>query len=98
LHCFAHDCDIEDICAEMGIEVRNLYSIQPDYAKATKHVPRAKSPRIDKLKHMEQPTPDEIAQILLEEMIVSDPAFIHECAPARQKLWQLAHVSPKAQE
>jgi hypothetical protein len=98
LHCFAHDCDIEDICAEMGIEVRQLYSIQPDYAKATKHVPRAKSPRIDKLKQMEEPTPDEIAQILLEEMIVSDPAFIQKCAPARAKMWEIAQASHGARE
>jgi hypothetical protein len=97
LHCFAHDCAIEDICAEMGIEVRQLYSIQPEYARATRYVPRAKSPRIDKLKRMEEPTPDEIAQILLEEMIVSDPAFIQECAPARQKLWELAQGSPRCQ-
>jgi hypothetical protein len=96
LHCFAHDCAIEDICAEMGIEVRQLYSIQPEYARATKHVPRAKSPRIERLKRMEDPTPDEIAQILLEEMIVSDPPFIQECAPARQKMWDLAEASPKA--
>jgi len=98
LHCFAHDCAIEDICAAMGIEVANLYSIQPDYAHATRYAPRARSPRIDKLKHMEDPTPDDIAQILLEEMIVSDPAFIQECAPARQKLWELAQQSATARD
>ena len=47
---------------------------------------------------MEEPTPDEIAQILLEEMIVSDPSWIQECAPARQKMWALAEASPKAKE
>lgn len=98
LKCFAHDCSAEDICAAMGIEVRQLYSIQEEYAKATQYAPRARSPRIDRLKQMEEPTPDEIAQILLEEMIVSDPAFIQECAPAREKLWALAQASPRARE
>src|SRR5215471_526847 len=98
LHCFAHDCAIEDICAAMGIEVANLYSIQPDYAHATRYAPRARSPRIDKLKHMEDPTPDDIAQILLEEMIVSDPTFIQECQPARNKMWELAQSDPRARE
>ena len=96
LKCFAHDCTAEDICAAMGIEVRQLYSIQEEYAKATQYAPRAKSPRIDKLKQMEEPTADDIAQILLEEMIVSDPAFIQECPPAREKLWELAEADPRA--
>ncbi len=98
LHCFAQDCEIQDLCAAMGIEVRNLFCIHPDYAKATRNTPRANSPRIDRLKAMEEPEPDEIAQILLEEMIVSDPAWIQECTPARQKMWELASASPKAKE
>lgn len=93
LHCFAHHCHIEDICAAMGIELRNLFSIHPVYAEKTRHVPRAHSPRINRLKAMEEPTQDEIAQILLEEMIVSDPEWIQTCAPARQKMWELAQDS-----
>jgi hypothetical protein len=96
LHCFAHDCPRAAICAEMGIEVKQLYAIQPAYAKATRSLPRAKSPRIARLAHMDQPTPDEIAQLLLEEMIVADPAFLETCPPARQKMWALAHASPQA--
>ncbi len=98
LHCFAQGCDIQDLCAVMGIEVRNLFYIHPDYAKATRGTPRARSPRIDRLKAMEEPSPDEIAQILLEEMIVSDPAFIQECVPARQKMWELAQASHRNKE
>jgi hypothetical protein len=98
LHCFAHQCPIEDICAAMGIEVRNLFAIHPDYARATRNAPRARSPRIDRLKSMQEPTPDELAQILLEEMIVSDPPFIQECLPARAKMWALAHASPTRKE
>ena len=98
MKCFAHDCAIEDICAAMGIELRNLFCVHPDYARANRHVPRAHSPRIDRLKTMEEPTPDEIAAILLEEMIVSDPAWIQECAPARQKMWELAQQSPRNRE
>ena len=82
----------------MGIELRNLFVIQPRYATETQHLPRARSPRIDRLKVMEEPTPDEIAQILLEEMIVSDPPWIQECAPAREKMWALAKADPVARE
>jgi hypothetical protein len=96
LYCHAHQCPRAAICAEMGIHVKNLYAIQPAYAKATQHLPRAHSPRIARLKHMEDPSPDEIEQILLEEMIVSDPAWIETCAPARAKMWELAQASPKA--
>jgi hypothetical protein len=96
LHCFAHDCAIEEICAAMGIEVRQLFCINADYARATRNVPRARSPRIDRLKRLEEPTPDQIAQILLEEMIVSDSAWIQECQPARTKMWELAQADPHA--
>src|SRR5262245_23825648 len=41
LHCFAHECSIEDICRALGISVRHLFCIQPDYAKATQNLPRA---------------------------------------------------------
>jgi len=98
LHCFAHECAIEDLCAEMGIELKSLFCVQPHYAREIQRAPRARSPRIARLRQMEEPTPDEIAQILLEEMIVSDPAFIQECAGARQKMWELAQASPKAKE
>lgn len=96
MHCFAFDCAIQDICAAMGIDVRNLFCFHPDYAKATRNVPRAHGPRINRLKTMEEPTSDEIAQILLEEMIVSDPEWIQTCVPARQKMWELAQASPNA--
>jgi hypothetical protein len=98
IKCFAHDCHILDICESMDIELKNLFAITLDYARETQRAPRAHSPRIDRLKSMEEPSPDEIAQIMLEEMIVSDPAFIQECQPARQKMWELASASPKAKE
>lgn len=94
--CYTHKCDILDICAYMGIEIRNLFAMHPDYARATQHVPRAHSPRIARLKTMATPSADEIAQILLEEDIVSDPEFIANCPPARKKLWELAQASPQA--
>lgn len=98
LHCFAHHCTIEDICSAMGIEVRDLFCIHPDYVRTTRNAPRARSPRIDRLRRLEEPTSDDITQILLEEMIVSDPRWIQECTPARQKMWELASASPKAKE
>ena len=91
LHCFAHDCTIQEICAAMGISVRNLFCIHPDYSRATRNAPRARSPRVERLRRRDTPaTADDIAQILLEEMIVSDPEWIQHCQPARAKMWELA--------
>jgi hypothetical protein len=81
----------------MGIEVRDLYSM-PANTYTTSRLPRGKSPRIAKLAQMEDPTPDEVIQVLLEEEIVADPQWIETCAPAREKLWELAQTSPKAKE
>lgn len=98
LHCFAHECSIEEICAAMGIHLRNLFCIHPTYAKATKNAPRARSSRIERLRQRQTCEPNDIAQMLLEEMIVSDPTFIEECAPARVKMWELASTSSAARE
>jgi hypothetical protein len=98
IHCFARGCDIQDICDYLGIHLRNLFSIHPDYARQTKNVPRSRSPRIERLKAMQDATGDDVAQILLEEMIVSDPTFIQECQPARQKMWELAQRSAHARD
>ena len=96
LHCFARDCPVEDICAAMGIEVKDLFCIHPAFAREHRHVPRARSSRVTRLRTMHEPSPDDIAQVMLEEMIVSDPAWIEECAPARAKMWELAQASPRA--
>jgi hypothetical protein len=100
LHCFANQCPIEDICAAMGIEVKALFCIHPTYARATRHLPRTRSPRIAQIKRRTDQltplTPDEMAQVMLEEMIVSDPQWIQDCAPARAKMWELAVASPAA--
>ena len=69
----------------------------PTFARANRHAPRSRSPRLERLRHAAGPlTPDEIAQVMLEEMIVSDPQWIEECAPARAKMWELAQASPRA--
>ena len=41
-------------------------------------------------------TPDEIALVMLEEMIVSDPQWIQECAPAGPRCgnWRRRHHEP----
>ena len=57
LHCFAQDCPMEAICAAMGIEVKDLFVIHPDYARAHRHAPRARSPRIERLRTMPEPLP-----------------------------------------
>lgn len=96
LHCFAHACPVEDICAALGIAVKQLFCIHPTYVREHRNMPRARSPRVARLKTMQGTNPDMIAQILLEEMIVSDPPFILACAPARQKMWELAQASHDA--
>jgi len=97
LHCFARDCPVEDICAAMGIEVKDLFCIHPTFARTHRHAPRSRSTRIEQLRRQTTPLPpDEIAQVLLEEMIVSDPQWIQACAPARTKMWELAQASPRA--
>jgi hypothetical protein len=96
LHCFAQDCSVEDICAAMGIEVKDLFCIHPTFARTHRHALRSRSPRIAQIRRQTNPlTPDEIAQVLLEEMIVSDPQWIQECAPARAKMWELSQASHK---
>jgi hypothetical protein len=131
--CHTQHCDIRTICAYLGIELANLYSIRPEYYPAMKHFPPARSPRIARLRHMEEipleeleampedltpeeqarlmhePTPDAIAQLLLEEMIVSDPSFVTESMvagldgvtiqnPARAKMYELAARNSDARE
>lgn len=97
LHCFAHGCAVEDLCAALGIAVKHLFCVHPTYAQSTRYAPRSRSPRIAQLRTREQAaSPDDIAEILLEEMIVSDPQWIQACAPARAKMWALAQASPRA--
>jgi hypothetical protein len=98
MHCFAHGCPIEDLCAALGIELRQLFSIHPGYARATQHAPRSNSRAIERLPTIERATPDELAAIMLEDFILSDMSFIQECEPARQKLWELAQASPVRRE
>src|SRR5215510_2490761 len=57
LYCHAHQCSRSDLCAVMGIEVRDLYST-PANTCTTSRLPRGKSPRIAKLEQMDDPTPD----------------------------------------
>lgn len=94
LHCFVQQCKIEDICAALGIEVRNLFCVHPLYARTAP--PRGRSPRVGRLASLDIVRPDDIAQVMLEEMIVSDPDFIRTCAPARAKMWELAQKSARA--
>jgi hypothetical protein len=96
LHCFARDCSVEAICAAIGLEVKDLFCIHPAFARAHRHVPRSRSPRLAQIRRQTNPlTADEIAQIMLEEMIMSDPQWIQDCIPARAKMWELAQASPK---
>jgi hypothetical protein len=95
LYCHAHQCSRSNLCAVMGIEVRDLYSM-PANTYTTSRLPRGNSPRIAKLAQMEAPTPDEVIQVILEDEIIADPQWIETCTPAREKLWELAKSSAQA--
>ena len=98
LYCFAHQCSINDLCAAMGIDVRSLFCIHPEYARVTRSAARSRSPRIERLRRMDKVPPDELALIMLEDNIVNDPHWIDRCPPARVKMWELATASPHARE
>lgn len=94
LHCFARGCKQEDICAAVGVPERNLYAVQEEYGRRPRGYQR--SPWIEAWRKGQEPDdPDITARMLLCEMIVSDPEFIQTCAPARQKMWELAQASPR---
>jgi hypothetical protein len=86
LHCFV-GCTIEDICAVLGLELSDLFCVRTPYL--TGQGTANHTPRTERLKTMHTPSPDDIALIMLEEMILSDPVFLAECPPARQKMWEL---------
>lgn len=90
LHCHAHDCRLEDICAALDIPLSGLWAVPP--AKMTRRpLPSYSSPRLHAFALRETPgDADEIATLLLEEMIVSDPEWMATCREARTVLWQLS--------
>ena len=96
LYCHAHQCSVADICAAIGIQVKNLFCIHPTYARETQRRPQTHSPQLAEIKRTNTLPPGGIAQVMLEEMIVSDPEWIQSCAPARKTLWEIAQASPQA--
>ena len=89
LHCFAHECDIAAICVGLGIQVAQLFCIQPAYAKTHRRSPRAHGIGIKQLRELQEATPDDIAQVMLLEMLRDDAGFLEECEPARQTMYRL---------
>ena len=95
LHCHAHQCPIEDICAALDIRVADLFAVVPRSMPA---LPPRSTSRTTRLRTMQHPgSQDDIAQIMLEEMIVSDPVFLQECPPARETFWRLAQEPARKQ-
>lgn len=90
MHCFAHGCPIEDICAALDIPLASLFLTHPSYSETIRRQPRHHSQRLTRLAAQSTPaTQEDIAELLLCEMIESDPPFIHECEEARQTLRRL---------
>jgi hypothetical protein len=83
LKCYAHDCDIRDLCAALGIELRSLFALHPDYSHATRRAPRATGPGIHHVRQLDDPSPDDLAECMLIEMLTTDPGFLETCPPAR---------------
>lgn len=93
LHCFAQGCTPAAIVATLGIPERNLYAVQEEWGKRPAGYRR--TPWLEAWRKGQEPEdPNTTALMLLCEMIVSDPAWIEECLPARQKMWELAQKSP----
>ena len=91
LYCHSHQCDIRAICEALGLTLVSLFCIQPTYARVTRLQPRSHDPRIERLKFSRTPqSQDDLAQVMLESMIVSDPGFLAACPPARETMWRLA--------
>ena len=91
LYCHAQHCTANDICTAVGVPLLQLFALQPDHAQTTRNAPRAKSSRIERLKTMPTPSQDDMAEIMLCEMIVNDADFLRECQDARETFWRLSH-------
>jgi hypothetical protein len=90
--CFAHACSIQDICAALGLEVRDLFCMHPDYAKDVRNMPRSRGPSLVRLATLDAPTVDDMEEVMLIDMIIHDPSFLEECEPARAAFYRLAQV------
>lgn len=91
LHCHAHQCPVEEICRALGITVAELFVSRPDRAPRSPEAQRLwHHPASRQLAQSPDPaTPDDIAELLLIEMIASDPAWFETCVPARRTCLRL---------
>ena len=88
LYCYAHQCSVQDICAALAIPLTGLWCIRPHApARPRGHKQPALPPR-KKGDHTAY-TPDDLAEAMLAEMLVSDPVFLAKCPGARETLWRL---------
>lgn len=93
LHCHAEQCSIDAICAALAIHVADLFVVHPDYTKIIQRAPRARIPELTALRNRLHPaTQDEIALVMLADMIRSAPVFLDECEGARATFWRLAQA------
>ena len=93
LHCFANQCSVDSICEALGIPLAGLWCVRPDAPRRSRDNTRSVAKRVSRARELGEPPPlmsqDDIAQVMLEEMIVSDPDFLPECAGSRETLWRL---------
>ncbi len=90
LHCFV-GCGIQAICEALGIPLKALFLTHPDYSKRIQSQPRATRPQYAQRDAPDMPyTTDDLAEMMLCDMIISDPPFIEECDGARETFYRLA--------
>ena len=88
LHCFAHQCPIDAICAALGIPIAGLWAIRPDAPRR----PYRASPLPIPLRQKGDHTPfasDDIIETLLHDEIYADTAWFLTCPGARETCWRL---------
>ena len=88
LYCHAHQCSAADICAALGIPVTGLWCIRPDAPARPRGYVKPHLPPRKKGDHAAY-TSDDLAEGMLIEMLVSDPAWFATCVGARETCWRL---------
>lgn len=88
LHCFAHHCSIDAICAALGLPIAGLWAVRLDAPrKPYRAMPFVMPPR-QKGDHTPYAS-DDIIEMFLHEEIQTDTAWFLTCIGARHDCWRL---------
>ena len=95
LHCFVADCDIAAICAALAIPLAGLWCVRPDAPRRTRENTRSVARTVQTRAPQAPLSRDDIAEILLCEMIPSDPQWFWSCQGAQETCWRLGLSVPR---